>query len=126
MRILLIEPDTVLAKIYKDSLERVGHKVARVSSAQAAVQVADIRTPDLVIMEMQLAAHSGAAFLYEFRTYSDWLHIPVIINTLLPPSKMCVFEDSLKELGVVNCMYKPRTTLRRLAQAVDNAVALAK
>jgi DNA-binding response OmpR family regulator len=126
MRILLIEPDNVLANIYRAAFERAGHKVARVKTAQAAITVADIRTPDVVVLEMQLACHSGAAFLYEFRTYADWLSIPVVINTVIPPTKMMMFEESLKELGVHTCLYKPHTNLRKLVQAIDNAVVTAQ
>ena len=124
MHILLVEPDYVLAKFYKHALERVGHSVTHVVTAQSAVSAADANMPDIVVLEMQLAGHSGAAFLYEFRTYSDWLSIPVIIHTLIPPIKMKVFEKSLEELGIAACLYKPQTSLRKLVDSVEAQVSL--
>ena len=124
MRILLIEPDSILARIYCEALERVGHKVVRVSTAQAAITAADKRTPDVVILEVQLPRHSGAAFLYEFRTYSDWMKIPIIMHTVVPPTRLKLFETSLEELGVSECLYKPHTSLRKLVSAVDNCVSV--
>ena len=125
MRILLIEPDNILAKIYTEALERVGHKVVRAATAQAAITAADKRCPDVVILEIQLPRHSGAAFLYEFRTYSDWLKIPIILHTVVPPTRLSLFEKSLDELGISNCLYKPHTSLRKLVDAVDNCVSVA-
>jgi CheY-like chemotaxis protein len=119
MNILLLEPDRILASIYKEALTRAGHKVAHVTTAQAGITAADQGTPDVVILEMQLVRHSGAAFLYEFRTYSDWLHIPVIIHTLIPPGNLKSFARSFKELGVSDCLYKSKTTLSRLVETVN-------
>ena len=124
MRILLIEPDSILANIYSEALERVGHKVVRVANAQAAITAADKRTPDVVILEIQLPRHSGAAFLYEFRTYSDWMKIPIIAHTVVPPTRLSLFAKSLDELGVTTCLYKPHTSLSKLVAAVDNCVPL--
>jgi response regulator RpfG family c-di-GMP phosphodiesterase len=83
------------------------------------VCAADYKTPDVVVLEMQLAAHSGSAFLYEFRTYSDWIDIPIIVHTLVPPDTTQVYEQSLKSLGVTDILYKPQTSLRKLLGAIE-------
>lgn len=121
MNILLIEPDTVLADLYKQSFERVGHKVMRVSSAQGGVTVSDIRKPDVVVMELQLSSHSGVAFLYEFRSYHDWLSIPVVIHSVIAPRDVTQFQAAFKELGVSDYLYKPHTSLRKLIAATEKA-----
>lgn len=123
MQILLIEPDTKLANIYIGALERVGHKVARVTTAQSGVTVADIRKPDVVIMELQLATHSGVAFLYEFRSYADWLDVPIIIHSVIAPTNMQQYAQAFAELGINEYLYKPTTSLRKLVSAVEQAAA---
>jgi DNA-binding response OmpR family regulator len=123
MNVLLIEPDTVLANVYKQALERVGHKVMRVASAQSGVTVSDIRRPDVVIMELQLATHSGVAFLYEFRSYADWLHIPVIIHSVIPPAEIAQFDQAFQELNISSYLYKPHTSLQKLVAAAESAYA---
>lgn len=122
MHVLLIEPDKILSKIYAQALERAGYSVAATSSAQTAIYAADMQRPDIVILEMQLAQHSGAAFLYEFRTYSDWVRTPIIIHTMLPPSKLQQYEQCLRELNVDTWLYKPRTSLARLLAEVEAKV----
>jgi DNA-binding response OmpR family regulator len=122
MNVLLVEPDQVLSRIYTHALERVGHNVIWATSAQSAISAADETTPDVVVLEMQLPSHSGAAFLYEFRTYTDWLAIPVLVHTMIPPTQLKSFEKTLDELGITECLYKPQTSLLRLVSAIEAQV----
>ncbi|MBC7581736.1 response regulator transcription factor [Aeromicrobium sp.] len=121
MNILIIEPDTVLAKLYTKALQRAGDEVVCCVNAQSAVFSADERQPDAVVLELQLVKHSGIEFLYEFRSYPEWQAIPVIVLSNVPPVE---FIDNWKllqrQLGVVDYLYKPHTTLAKLLKTVDN------
>jgi DNA-binding response OmpR family regulator len=118
-RILLIEPDRVLAESYVQALIHAGHEVQAAGGAQAAVMSADAILPDLVILELQLVEHSGIEFLYEFRSYADWQDVPVIIHSQVPPAEFADNRQLLRgELGVKTYLYKPRTSLAELLAAV--------
>ena len=123
-KLLLIEPDRVLADTYRRALQAVGHSVVMCASAQSAIFAADEITPDLVILELQLIGHSGIEFLYEFRSYSEWQSIPIIINSQVPPAE---FSDSWailkQELQIEGFLYKPATTLKSLLRSVDGCLA---
>lgn len=120
-RILLIEPDNVLANIYKQLFNQNGIVIDHVFTAQEAITKADINTPDLVICELQLVDHSGIEFLYEFRSYLDWRKIPIIINSIVPPREFGNSQLGLrKELGVCSYLYKPNTDLRQLSAYAEN------
>lgn len=123
MHIILIEPDPTQAGVYMASLERAGYTVEHVTGAQAAVHAADARMPDVVVLEMQLSGHSGVEFLYEFRSYPEWMHIPIILHTFVPPHELAHGVTLRKELGVQRILYKPTTTLASLSEAV-RSVAL--
>lgn len=115
--ILLLEPNTLLAQTYAQALEHVGHSVTHVTGAQAAVHAADARMPDMVIIELQLPQHSGIEFLHEFRSYGEWQHIPVVINTVLSTPELGQAAEALKrDLGVRAILYKPRATLHDLVR----------
>src|SRR3981081_2389864 len=119
MRILLIEPDVILARTYKEALKADGHEVDIQMSAQAAIIQADAVLPDLVIVELQLVSHSGIEFLYEFRSYTDWQHVPIIVLTNVPPAEFADNWQPLREgLGVRVYHYKPHTTLAQLQRSV--------
>lgn len=119
MKIILLEPDKVLADTYRDLLIQAGHRVVMCASAQAAIFAADDLQPDLVIMELQLTGHSGIEFLYEFRSYDDWTDVPVIALTNVPAGEFDGCWDLLREqLGVRAYHYKPLTSLRMLLRSV--------
>lgn len=122
MHVLLIEPDVVLAKTYIAACKRAGWSVTHVRGAQQAISAADALKPDVVVLELQLAGHSGSAFLYEFRTYTDWLAIPVILHTLTPPDTLKVYDRAFDELGVSAKLYKPHTSLRQLLATIRASV----
>lgn len=120
MKILLVEPDKLLARTYAGALTRAGHAVAVAGTAQSAVHAADEQTPELVILEMQLVSHSGVEFLYEFRSYTDWENVPVLCLSQVPLGEFIdAWQLMQEELGVQRYLYKPRTSLEKLTRAVD-------
>lgn len=121
--ILLIEPDRLLAKTYLQALASGGHTVQVCATAQTAVFCADDNRPDAVITELQLVGHSGIEFLYEFRSYTDWQEIPVIVATNVPAGEFTGSWQILRqELGVHSYFYKPLLSLKTLLAAVEAAV----
>lgn len=122
MKVLLLEPDKVLANTYRQALQSQGHQVTMCASAQAAIFAADELKPDVVVVELQLVGHSGLEFLYEFRSYEDWRAIPVIIQTNVPAGEFSDSWDLLsEELGVSAYHYKPLTSLKSLFSSVAAA-----
>jgi DNA-binding response OmpR family regulator len=115
MNILLIEPNRLLGNTYRQSLKNAGHKVTLTPGALRAIQAVDKRQPDLIILELQLIGHSGVEFLYEFRSYPEWHHIPVILHTMVPPQSLQISETLLEQLNINAYLYKPSTTLRTLS-----------
>lgn len=119
MKLLLIEPDRVLATTYGRALQQAGHTVQVAATAQTAIHAADQRRPDAVIMELQLVGHSGIEFLYEFRSYEDWSAIPALVLTGVPAGEFADSWELLRDhLGVRAYHYKPITSLRTLLTAV--------
>lgn len=122
-RILIIEPDIILADLYLRGLETAGHRVVAVTSAQTAITIADKMTPDIVILEPQLINHSGIEFLYEFRSYPEWQNIPVLILTNIPMAEFSGSHELLvKELGVETYHYKPQTSMTKLLASINQIV----
>lgn len=122
MRILLIEPDRILARTYTAYLRHEGCEVRHAANAQSAVHALDKQEPDLVVLELQIPRHNGVEFLYELRSYSDWQHIPVIAHTFLAPGSMDLSSQLLKALGIIEYLYKPATSLQHLGKTVREAL----
>jgi len=123
MNILLVEPDYFLGNIYKRALENADNEIIWAKSAQQAVALADENKPDIVVLELQLPKHNGIEFLYEFRSYPEWQNVPVILHTLASYSSNLM--KSFNDLGVLDYLYKPATSLKQLTDSVKRALASA-
>ena len=122
-KILLLEPNKALASIYRKALQLHGYSVTHVMDSQAALHAADETPPDVIILEPQIGMHGGIEFLHEFRSYTEWQKIPVIINSYIYSRALREVERTLRrDFGVVECLYKPRTSLQELVTAVNKAV----
>jgi CheY-like chemotaxis protein len=123
--ILLIEPNTILARTYQRALEHAGHQIRHARGAQDAIYEADAQSPDVVVLELQLAAHDGIEFLHEFRSYPEWLHVPVVLHTYVTPAALApVLMAMQADMGVVAALYKPQTSLAKLLSSVNAQVAV--
>lgn len=119
-RILLIEPNITLAKVYSQMFTDDGYEVSHASSAQGAIDAADAATPDIVVLELQLSKHSGVEFLHEFRSYPEWNKVPVIINSFVTPNRLVGLGQPLeRDLGVSAILYKPKASLGLLRQTLQ-------
>lgn len=117
-KVLLIEPDSVLARLYQTALETNGHEVKRASSAQEALFAIEESRPDTVILEIDMPNHNGLEFLYEFSSYSDWQGINIVVHSALRPNLFERMKVSWSHLGVSEYLYKPETTLASLQHVV--------
>ena len=115
----------MLAGAYASALEQQGHTVVHAVSAQGAVHQADQQTPDVVVLELQMPRHNGVEFLYEFRSYTEWLGVPVLVHSFVPPSELTRAVTLRAELGVVQILHKPATSLRQLCEAVAHVAVAA-
>jgi DNA-binding response OmpR family regulator len=124
MHVVLVEPDRLQAQVYVAALKRAGNTVAHATTAQAAVHAADEQDPDVVILELQLPGHNGVELLYEFRSYPEWLHVPTIVHTFVPPHELAYAATLEHELGVQRILYKPTTSLAALCEAVQHVTPI--
>ena len=124
--ILLIESDLILAESITKYLQALGHNIDWCSDAQLAVNRADESAPDLVILELQLAGHSGVEFLYEFRSYPEWQNIPIIIFSSIDEAEIEASSLLFGPLDILAYHHKHTTSLKELGSSVKQAAGLKK
>lgn len=117
-RVLVIEPDKELSSILGKYLER-SFDVALCTESQSAISAADTLKPDVVVLELALPEHNGLAFLHEFRTYTDWIDVPVLIYSHIPLENTGLSEAEWRKQGVEAYMYKPTTGLSALQDNIN-------
>lgn len=119
MHILLIEPDVILADVYADALRREGNTVQRAATAQQAIQAADSQLPDAVVLNIDLAAHNGIEFLYEFKSYPEWSKVPVVLLVSQINHDLSDSAVLREQLSVERILSKSQTTTAKLCEAVQ-------
>ena len=124
IHILIIDADKTLRGTYAKALEKAGYSVAVAPSAQAAIGLCEEHIPDVIVLELQLQGHSGVEFLHELRSYPEWLHIPVLLQTLVPSKDLDGFEKAFKSMGIAGYAYKPETTLKKLVDIISDTVQI--
>jgi DNA-binding response OmpR family regulator len=121
--VLLLESDVTLGRAYQQALEHAGYTVTLSRTAQDALGAAEDHLPDIVVLELQLVTHNGVEFLHEFRSYSEWQTVPAVVNTHMRPQAIVDAEKALRQnLGVVEVLYKPRTSLAHLVRVIGSQV----
>ena len=121
LRVLLLEPDVILARAYARALRKRGAAVESVRTAQAAIAAADTKTPDVIVVELQIPMHNGVEFLYECKSYAEWLNIPVVIHTVLAAEELAVVREVSEQLGVRAVLHKAHTSIDEFCNVVLDA-----
>ena len=119
-KILLLEPDVLLARNISTLLKNKGHNISWHRDAQSAISSIDKNIPDLIICELHLTGHSGVEFLYELRSYVEWQSIPLIIFSHAPDAEPK--KEQWRELNVSSYHYKPTTKLADIARVVEQTL----
>lgn len=119
-RILLVEDNSSLRKVYKTRLELADFEVLEAeTTAQALVLLRD-HLPHLMLLDIMLPDKNGLTFLEEIRNNPKFKELPVILLTSLPDE--IAFEKS-RELSIHGYLVKDQTTPEELLQRIKLALA---
>jgi CheY-like chemotaxis protein len=80
-RILLVEDDVDLARLYRGVLRMAGFDATHAADGWSALRVIDDEPPDLVVLDVHLPGLRGDELLNELSTRPDTRHIPAIVVT---------------------------------------------
>lgn len=119
--IVLLEPDKSMQAVLVEALDQFGAVIVQPSAASAVAWVHE-NTCSLVVLELSLSGHSGFEFLYEFRTYTDWKHIPIIVYSSVFLDQTVLRSRAWQKLGIAAYFYKPQTRLNTLCHGVRSAL----
>jgi len=119
-KILIIEPDLLLANNLKKFLEHYNFICSVVTDGQSAIEYVDNFLPDLIILELQLVNHSGIEFLYELRSYSDTRLLPVLIYSYISQDtwrgSWSLIEN---QLLIKDYLYKPQANFYQVLSRIN-------
>jgi CheY-like chemotaxis protein len=115
VRILVVEDDDLTRSLVTRYVgNRLGHEVVEARHGREALQAIELRTPDVVLLDLLMPVMDGADVLRHLRADPRYAHLPVIIMTAAAERDTA---RALIRLGVTDFMVKPLTaeTAKRLA-----------
>jgi two-component system cell cycle response regulator DivK len=86
-RILVIEDNAMNLKLVRDVLQFSGYDVAEARSGEEGVELARERTPDLILMDLQLPGIDGVEALRLLRANPTTRAVPVVAVTAFAMKK---------------------------------------
>ena len=119
-KILLIEDDKFLLKLYSDKLNREGFEVSMSITGEEGLGKVAAEKPDLVLLDIILPQKNGFDILSEIKLNSATKNIPVIILTNLGQ------DSDIKtgfELGAVDYLVKTDFSITKLPEIVRKYLA---
>jgi len=83
-RILIVEDNEELRRLYKEVLSANGFEVIEATDGQEAIDLALIQRPALVLLDLMLPRQGGLGVLRVMRSLPELKLMPVIVLTALP------------------------------------------
>jgi len=102
--VLIVDDEVKNLKLFKDVLEKVGHKVITAEDGEQGVQLALKEKPGLILMDMQMPVKDGLEATREIKDNPLTNKIPVVALTALA---MRGDEDRIRAAGCDDYISKP-------------------
>lgn len=119
VKILVIEDDITLNKIYQTKLGVMGYEVASAYNGEEAVAKAKSEMPDLILLDLMLPKKSGFDVLTEIKADENIKNIPVIILSNLGQ------EEDVKrglEMGAIDFLTKSNIKLADVVKKIQDVL----
>jgi DNA-binding response OmpR family regulator len=94
-RVLLVEDDPELRRLYKEAFEHAGFDVSEAENGEEAISLVLTNKPHVVILDLMLPRQGGIAALRIMRSQPGSRNVPVIILTALPNQE---YRESTKDM----------------------------
>jgi len=118
-KILMIEDDRFLRKIYRDKLTRAGFDFIEATNGEEGLNKVISESPDLVLLDLILPRKNGFDVLIEMKRNKNTKNIPVIILSNLGQ------ESDIKRglgLGAQNYLVKTDISLSEVVEKIKEQI----
>ena len=114
-KILIVEDEELLSEMYREVFEKEGFLVARASSGQEALELAQKEKPDFVLLDILLAGENGIYFLEQRKSLKSIASIPVIAfsNFDDPNVKKSAFALGVRDY-LIKTNYTPQEVVAKV------------
>ena len=118
-KILLVEDNTMICRIWKLQLEKSGYEIVSVQTSDKALEYLAQETPDLVLTDVMLPGMSGLELVEKIRAGESTRNIPVIVLSALSSQRS---KEEALSLGVARYIVKSECSPDLLAAVVSEVL----
>jgi CheY-like chemotaxis protein len=118
-RVLVVEDHADSSEALALFLGREGHTVDCAADGRAAMTYIVERTPDLVLLDLNIPEMNGADLVEMLRSYVRLHSVPVVVFTAAPDGPLAVRAKSLQVSAV---LAKGSTSLRDIADTIKTVL----
>lgn len=122
-RILLVEDDQALAKVYVSRLEIEGFEVKHVSNGEVALSTALEFKPDLIVLDAMMPQISGFDVLDILRNTAETMNVRVIMLTALSQAKD---KEMAEKLGADDYLVKSQVVIGDVVERIKHHLGVAQ
>lgn len=119
-KILLVEDDRLLTRLYHKKLTKEGYQVEIAYDGSEGLVKAQNAPPDLVLLDLMMPKMGGLDMLRAFQASPQLQNIPVVVLTNLSAEKE---EEEARALGVVDYLVKANNPPDRVLQRIREVLA---
>lgn len=119
-KILIIEDDIVLSRMYQKKFERDGYQVIAAYSGGEGLVAASREKPDCILLDIMMPAMDGFTVIRNLKQDEATRNIPIVILTNLGTSE--IFIEEAKRLGVKDYLIKYKTSAKDVVAVVEKAI----
>ena len=120
-RILLVEDDQALAKVYVSRLELEGFDVKHVSNGEVALSTALEFKPDLIVLDAMMPQISGFDVLDILRNTKETMNVRVIMLTALSQAKD---KEMAEKLGADDYLVKSQVVIGDVVERIKHHLGI--
>lgn len=119
-KILIIDDDLVLLKLYSTRLAADNHEVKTATNGEEGLEVINSFLPDLVIIDLLMPKMNGFELIKAINQKPQLKNIPKIVFSSVASSEQI---ERLKEMGVTDYLNKIDTTPTQLVELINNRLS---
>lgn len=120
-RILLVEDDQALAKVYVSRLELEGFDVKHVPNGEVALSTALEFKPDLIVLDAMMPQISGFDVLDILRNTPETMNVRVIMLTALSQAKD---KEMAEKLGADDYLVKSQVVIGDVVERIKHHLGI--
>lgn len=119
-RIILIDDDQVLLKLYSTRLAADKHQVFTASNGEEGLQLVSQQIPDIILLDLLMPKLNGFKFIEELKKNPQTKNIPIIVFSSVANQEQV---QRLNQLGVSTFLNKIDVTPTQLVNVINQQLS---